>query len=121
MSSIQTPKLAISCKTEVSDITPYELMNMIDGCEFVDHADSQSISQDDLKFLKILDDGIHQDSSGYYVMPLPFKHGETTLKSSKQPVLKQFYGLLSQFKRRNAEFRQKYTEFVEGIISRGEG
>ena len=95
-------------------------MNMIDGCEFVDHADSQSISQDDLKFLKILDDGIHQDSSGYYVMPLPFKHGETTLKSSKQPVLKQFYGLLSQFKRRNAEFRQKYTEFVEGIISRGE-
>ena len=35
-------------------------MNMIDGCEFVDQADSQSISQDDLKFLKILDDGIHQ-------------------------------------------------------------
>ena len=120
VSNIQSPKLAISCKTEVSDITPYELMNMIDGCEFVDHTDSQSISQDDVKFLKILDDGIHQDSSGYYVMPLPFKHDETTLKSSKQPVLKRFYGLLSQFKRRSADFRQKYTEFVEGIISRGE-
>ena len=113
-------KLAICCKTEVDDITPYELINMIDGLEFLSPPDNNPVSQDDLKFLDILDKGVHQDSSGFYVMPLPFRENGVKLPANYQPVLNRFYGLLSQFRKRGHEFKQKYTEFVEGIISRGE-
>ncbi|KAF6033313.1 hypothetical protein EB796_008379 [Bugula neritina] len=33
----------------------------------------KSMSQQDLKFLEILNDGIFKDEDGSYVMPLPFK------------------------------------------------
>ena len=53
-------------------------------------------------------------------MPLPFRNNRDQLECNYEPVVKRFKGLLSQFKRRGPEFRDKYTEFMSGVISRGE-
>ena len=67
-----TSNLANCYNTTVLDITPSELMNQIDGKEFESPHSHANISQDDVKFLSILEQGIYQDESGFYVTPLPF-------------------------------------------------
>ena len=40
-------------------------------------------------------------------MPLPFRNNRDQLECNYEPVVKRFNGLLSQFKRRGPEFRDK--------------
>ena len=115
-----TSNLAICYNTNVVDITPSELMNQIDGKEFESPHSDASISQDDVKFLSILEQGTYQDKSGFYVMPLPFRENGKTLSSNYEPVLKRFHGLLAQFSRKGKDFETKYCEFMTGVIARGE-
>ena len=95
-------------------------MIQIDGKEFESPHSDASISQDDVKFLSILEQGIYQDESGFYVTPLPFWENGKTVSSNYEPVLKRFHGLLAQFSRKSKEFETKYREFMTGVIARGE-
>ena len=113
-------RTSICFKTQVKDVTPRELMKQIDGVEFQDVQSDLTMSQDDLKFLDIMNNKTYQNDQNFYVMPLPFKKGENQLECNYEPVLKRFHGLLSQFRKQGQEFKTKYSDFMNGFISRGE-
>ena len=42
------------------------------------------MSQDDLKFIQVIQQGIKQDADSYYVMPLPFRDGKPDNRAMAQ-------------------------------------
>lgn len=60
-------------RTKVKDVTPTEIIKALE-LDFSEKAvDDKHVSQDDLKFLSKLKEGIKQNESGHYEMPLPFR------------------------------------------------
>ena len=79
--------------------------------------DSTLKSQNDLTFLKLMQDSLTV-SDGFYTMPLPFK-SVPELPDNRQYALKRFRLLEGKF-RRNQQFKEKYHEFMEDILVKGE-
>ncbi|KAK5925579.1 hypothetical protein CgunFtcFv8_018091 [Champsocephalus gunnari] len=59
---------------EVPPVTPSAVIKVLES-DFADtKPGDKSISQDDIRFLQILKEGIQQNKQGHLEMPLPFKH-----------------------------------------------
>ena len=79
---------------------------------------SNKISQDDLKFMDIVSKNIRQDDEGYYMMPLPLKINQG-LPDNRSVAEQRFKGLLRRFER-DPLYKKLYTEFMQGLLDRGE-
>lgn len=78
----------------------------------------KTVSQDDITFLKKLDEGIRKNIHGHYEMPLPFKN---------RPILPDNEGLamirLNHLKRklqRDERYKENYVKFMEEVIKNGD-
>ena len=103
-----------SLKVKVHDCPQMPLV----ANEFTGLHGDQKMSQDDLYFLKTLENGVTQRDDGYYQMPLPFKE-RPKLPNNRVLAEKR----LEQIKRKFAnspEYRDKYTGFVEELIKAGQ-
>lgn len=59
-------------RTKVKDVTPSEIIQALELDFSEKGVDDNHVSQDDLKFLLKFKEGIKQNESGHYEMPLPF-------------------------------------------------
>lgn len=78
-----------------------------------------TMSQDDLRFVKVLQHSIHQDEDGYYEMPLPFRYTKPELPNNEYMARKR----LEHLKRRLQTDTQYYTDyrnFMEDILKHGD-
>jgi hypothetical protein len=68
----QTSNAAIVHRTRISDISNSDIIDALQH-DFKDtHEADKEMSQDEIKFLRILDNSITQDQDKFYQMPLPF-------------------------------------------------
>ncbi|XP_070180319.1 uncharacterized protein [Littorina saxatilis] len=106
-------------KTQIKEVTATDLIKLMEQ-DFKDQSsDVRSMSQEDKKFLKTLEEGIHQRADGYYEMPLPFKNGEPKLPNNRQAALHRALALKRQFFKK-PKYLQHYTVFMKEILDRGD-
>ena len=60
----ETPSPAVIC--------PSQVIKTLEA-DFQDRQQDKNISQEDLKFLNVMESNIHQNREGFYEMPLPFR------------------------------------------------
>ena len=106
-------------KTQVEDVTTGELVKLMGQGFEGQTSNNKPISQEDKRFLKTLEDGIHHREDGYYEMPLPFRDGEPKLPNNRQTAMHRAHALKRQFEKR-PEYLRHYTTFMKEIIERGD-
>ncbi|XP_071482161.1 uncharacterized protein [Diadema antillarum] len=116
---IDRKEVFLSEKTTTREqITPHQVRSLMEA-DFSDVNDEGTVlSQNDYKFLDILEKGIHKSSDGHYEMPLPFKDERPQLPNNKAQARSRLIQLERRF-RHNMEYHKKYTEVMETLISKG--
>jgi len=109
-------------KTYTEEVTAGSAADLIQlmGQDFKEpESHLKSMSQEDKKFLKTLEEGIHHREDGFYEMPLPFRNGEPSLPNNRQAALHRVLSLKKQFDKKPQYF-QHYTAFMKEILERGD-
>ena len=114
MSASKTTRKKTVYKVDTTKET--ELLNILEQ-DFRDVEGDTFISQNDLKFLRMLEASTKQDALGNYVMPLPFKC-EPTLPNNRDQAEKRFQNLLKQFKS-DSTYYEEYNKFMMDLIKAG--
>ena len=109
--------LSVVHRIHSHDVTTDQVLKRIEGDLVVRHSEPRR-SQNDLRFLKIMDSNISQDSKGFYTMPLPFKQ-KPCMPNNRSYALRRLKGLESRFNA-SPELLSKYKAFMNEIIERGE-
>ena len=105
--------------TELPAVTPREALLVLQKDFSETEQEDRMVSQEDVKFLKILDTGIAQMEDGHLKIPLPFRSSEPLLPNNKRTAANR----LECFKRKflkNPSYHKDYTEFMQAIIRDGE-
>ena len=66
-------QVQVAVRTSIKEIiTPYQVAKLMEA-DFSEKFDGKMLSQDDRKFIKIMQEGIRQRKDHHYEMPLPFR------------------------------------------------
>ena len=78
---------------------------------------SQALSQENGRFLALVEQGIRHCEDGHYELPLPLNESSASLPDNQEVVLRR----LSQLKRIKSDqkYKEDYTTFVENLINNG--
>ena len=102
---------------EVLLVTLAEVIRVLES-DFHEKVDGKITSQEDLQFLKIMEEGIKRAEIGHYDMPLPFKE-RLLLPDNHSTALTR----LEHLNRRSlkaVKYKEDYIKFVNKILSRGD-
>ncbi|KAK3746501.1 hypothetical protein QZH41_001764 [Actinostola sp. cb2023] len=88
-----------------------------------DFSETQSpdkpLSQDDIKFMKITTEGIHQQTDdNHYEIPLPLRQEQLNLPSNRAMVEKRLSQLKNRFER-NPQYKKDYIAFIDDMLEKG--
>lgn len=106
-------------RTKVKDVTPSEIIRALELDFSEKGIDDNHVSQDDLKFLSKLKEGIKQNESGHYEMPLPFRDERPNLPNNKACAIHRLKCLEKRL-RKDKTYYNDYVKFMDDIISRGD-
>ena len=81
------------------------------------HAEKAAMSNEDRKFLKMMDEGIAK-IDGHYSLPLPFKTPDTQLSNNKSYALHRLESVKKKMQK-DASFKKEYTEQIQKLINKG--
>lgn len=109
-----------SVKTNVKEvINPFQVMKMFEMDFSEKRTDRQAtLSQEDLQFLKKMEEGIRQTADGHYEMPLPFQGNTPKLPDNKSLALRRLNKLKTRMEN-DMKYRQDYMAFMQDIIEKG--
>ena len=106
-----------SVKTKVKEVKGTDVLRIMER-EFCDPVtDSASYSQEDRRFLTLLDQGI-SFQNGHYEMPLPFKNENPILRNNKALAIRRLQCLRTRFKK-DRRFCSDYFEFMNNLVKKG--
>ena len=106
-----------SLKTKVKEVMSSDILKLMEQ-DIIDPMLNQvAYSQEDIKFLSILEKGI-KFQDGHYELPLPFRNGSPVLQNNKSVALKRLNALTRRFES-DAKFRQDYFGFMQNLLSNG--
>ena len=104
---------------EIPALTPNDIVRILES-DFVETKyEDKSISQEDIQFLKILDENIHKTESDHYEMPLPFKEKHPDLPNNKALAVSRLNYLKKKL-RNDPKYYKDYTAFMTEITDRGD-
>ena len=99
-------------------INPSDLRSLMEGDLGGKESDAGvKNSQEDKRFLEILEKGIHKDNEGHYEMPLPLKNPDVSLPDNKIQALSRAKQLKSRLMK-DAKYYQQYKEFMDGLLEK---
>ncbi|MCG7865422.1 MAG: hypothetical protein JAY74_03510 [Candidatus Thiodiazotropha taylori] len=106
-----------SLKTTVKEVVGTDVLRIMEH-EFCDPVTNvTTYSQEDQRFLNLLDQGISfQD--GHYEMPLPFRKENPILPNNKSIAISRLQFLKTRFKK-DGKFCRDYFEFMSNLIKNG--
>ena len=81
--------------------------------------EEKTMSQDDLKFMNIMQQSICKEDTGHYVMPLPFRNGRPDLPNNKTTARQRLEGLKRRLKNQ-PRYLEDYRQFIDQMIDRGD-
>ena len=108
---------SIAHRIHTQDITTDQVLQRLEEDLTVSHSEPK-MSQNDLKFLSLMDSHITQDGNGYYTMPLPFAQ-KPDMPDNRAYAMTRFKGLERKLAA-NPDLNLKYREFMQDIIANGE-
>ncbi|XP_042073472.1 uncharacterized protein LOC121813652 [Haplochromis burtoni] len=103
---------------EMPPCTPADAIRALERDFKENEINEKMVSQDDLRFLEKLEQGITQTEKGHYEMPLPFKE-RPQMPDNRQLAESR----LNQLKRklmRNEKYKRDYVTYMNDIIQRGD-
>ncbi|KAK7880336.1 hypothetical protein WMY93_033028 [Mugilogobius chulae] len=119
-SSNLTSEVHYVYRTQIKEmVSPADVIKMLES-DFVERASEDvKISQEDLRFLKRLKEGIRLKEDGHFEMPLPFKCDRPNLPDNKTCAIHRLKCLERKL-RRNKQYYLDYKKFMEEIIAHGD-
>ena len=103
---------------ELPLLTPAAVIRVLES-DFKDTKPREnSISQDDIQFLQLLNGRISQNAEGHLEMPLPFK-SHPQLPENKQLALVRMKHLKRRLEK-NPKFKEDYVKFMQGVFRDGD-
>lgn len=107
------PSTIISCRTTMRPMEPRpELFQLVEQ-DFKD-VEGKPISQQELKFLEILDRETIQEENGTYVMPLPFK-SRPQLPNNRRQAVQRLLQLKTKLLR-DPNYKTEYQQFMNNLL-----
>ena len=118
--AVHTNEVQFVCRTKVIDITTAEILQALESDFPERKIEEQTVmSQEDMRFLQIMENNIHQDENGYYEMPLPFKTDRPCLPNNKQMAEKRLWCLKKRFQR-DQKYFEDYKKFMNDVLAHGD-
>ena len=120
----QTPCETTVCRkvkvNELPEVSPREALAVLQA-DFADTSDGEErmVSQEDLRFLDILKEGIVQTDRGHLKMPLPFRSGRPSLPNNRKTAASRLEHLKRKFQT-NPAYYEDYVDFMDRIIWDGD-
>ena len=105
---------------ELPEVSPREALAVLQA-DFADTSDGEErmVSQEDLRFLDILKEGIVQTDRGHLKMPLPFRSGRPSLPNNRKTAASRLEHLKRKFQT-NPAYYEDYVDFMDRIIWDGD-
>ena len=100
---------------EVFSPSKVEEMFQLDFHERSADVNPTSLSVEDRRFVKIMEEGIHKTSDGHYEMPLPLKSQNVELPNNRSQALRRLMHLKTRLER-DPKYREDYVGFMEKMI-----
>lgn len=100
-----------------TDITKDRQIINILAQDFKD-CDDYHMSQNDIKFMNIVEAGCRKQPDGKYVIPLPLSENTSDLQNNKQQALRR-YGQLKKKLDADKEYKLEYSAFMEDLLTSG--
>lgn len=85
--------------------------------DFSERSAEQPMSQDDKKFLSIMEQGIRQREDGHYELPLPFREEGPVLPNNKALALHRLNKLQTRLEN-NKKYHEDYVTFMDELIEK---
>ncbi|XP_071832987.1 uncharacterized protein [Apostichopus japonicus] len=99
-------------------VTPRDILNVFESEINESKHESNSISQDDIRFLQILESSVAVNEKGHIEMPPLSSHGHTCQTTNKLAAIR-----MSHLKRRldgDPNYKEHNVKFVEGMLEDGD-
>ncbi|XP_023805606.1 uncharacterized protein LOC111946470 [Oryzias latipes] len=119
-SSRFTNEVHYVCRTQIKEmVSPANVIKLLES-DFAERAaEDVKISQEDLRFLTKMKEGIRLKEDGHFEMPLPFKSDKPNLPDNKSCAIHRLRCLERKL-RRNKQYYMDYKKFMEEIIAHGD-
>lgn len=101
-----------TCTTQVGDNLGRTIFSRTDN----DH--KLAPSMEDIRFLQIMDAEVHQDHSGSWVAPLPFRSPRQQLPNNRRQAHDRLISLCRTLEKR-LQMKAHFIEFMENMLQRG--
>ena len=101
----------------MKEITPTEVSRLFD-IDFKEFGNATKSSQEDKRFLQMMEDEMKQREDGHFVAPLPLKDPDFSFQNNRSAVLQR----LNSLRRRmlvDSRFREDYQRFMAEMIENG--
>lgn len=103
-------------QSRVDQATVQDVLKVLEG-DFIEK-DTGTLSQDDLKFLDIIGNGIRLNELGHYEMPLPFRDKNPVLPNNRSSAFTRAMGLKRQLEKDPVK-REHYMKFMKDLLDKG--
>ena len=100
---------------ELPAVTMNDIVRILES-DFKENKDDKKTSQEDLQFLKILEQGIEKTENGHYEMPLPFKE-RPLLPDNRTVALIRLEHLKRRFLK-DSKYKEDYVKFMNEVLNR---
>ncbi|KAK0134384.1 hypothetical protein N1851_030041 [Merluccius polli] len=119
-SSELTSEVHYVLRTQIKELySPIDVIKVLES-DFIEGApEDDHISQEDIRFLSIMERGIRLKDDGHYEMPLPFKKERPNLPDNKVCAI-HCLRCLERKLRKNEKYFKDYRTFMDETISRGD-
>ena len=102
---------------ELPVVTMNNIVRILES-DFKENKDDKKTSQEDLQFLKIMEEGIGRTENGHYEMPLPFKE-RPLLPDNRSMAITRLDHLKRRFVK-DSKYKEDYVNFMNEVLSRGD-
>ena len=116
------PEVSYVMKTTVKEdpvIKPIDIIKALESDFNENETTERTMSQDDIRFMNILEKGTRHENDGFVTMPLPFRNESPELPDNLSMARTRLDHLKRRF-RKDPKYFEDYRAFMEDIIDKAE-
>ncbi|KAK7925240.1 hypothetical protein WMY93_007550 [Mugilogobius chulae] len=108
------------CRTQVKEVvSPIDVIKVLESDFNERKVEDSHFSQEDLRFISIMEEGVKMQADGHCELPLPFKEDRPSLANNRSCAEHRLKCLKKRFEK-DKQYHKDYTEFMKETIERGD-
>lgn len=104
---------------EVPLLTPSDALGCLEADFKHPSSETETISQEDFKFIQIMEENIKEGTGGRFEMPLPFREARPKMPNNRSTAHSRLMQLKKKFSQ-DPKYYQDYKHFMKEVIERGD-